>query len=380
MAVKVPGTLVGSGRNADVYDVGDGRVLRRYRDGRDTSRVAAEAQVMAHARACGVPVPEVFDVSGADIVMERAVGPTMLDAVGRRPWTFRSHARLLARLHDLVHQVPASGLAGLALRSPFGAGRPDDDHVLLHTDLHPQNVILTGTGPVIIDWEGASYGPAIVDVALTWVIVGYSEVPPAPRVQVAVMRAFQGAFTRSFVRAAGPVEESWRHTAIRLRLADPNTLPTEAVRLERLAGSLLPGPRGRGAEDREVTVLLAGRGRVVGVADGQGDGGEPVGAVAQLVAGELSAHVGEGVTVARRGGRDHAVEFVDAGVERPMVGARQADAEPGAEVVEIGIADDDDLRVRRVRANARQRRVKQARQRACGVLLTRGDGVLAGAC
>jgi aminoglycoside phosphotransferase (APT) family kinase protein len=240
MAVKGPGTLVASGRNADVYAIGDGRVLRRYRDGRDARRVAAEAQVMAHVRACGISVPEVFDVSGSDIVMERAVGPTMLDAVARRPWTLRSHARLLARLHDLVHQVPAASLAGLALWSPFG-DEPGDDHVLLHTGLHPQNVILTGTGPVIIDWEGASYGPAMVDVALTWVIVKYSEIPPAPRVQVAVMRAFQGAFTRSFLRAAGPVDESWRHIAIRLRLADPHTLPTEAVRLERLA-TMAPRP------------------------------------------------------------------------------------------------------------------------------------------
>ncbi len=40
MAVELPGTLVGAGRNADVYDIGDGRVLRRYRDGRETRRSA----------------------------------------------------------------------------------------------------------------------------------------------------------------------------------------------------------------------------------------------------------------------------------------------------------------------------------------------------
>lgn len=116
MAVQVPGTLIGSGRNADVYDIGDGRVLRRYRDGRDPRRVAAEAQVMAHARAHGVPVPAVFDVSAADIVMERVAGPTMLDLLGRRPWTVRAQARLLARLHGLVHQVPAASVAGAELR------------------------------------------------------------------------------------------------------------------------------------------------------------------------------------------------------------------------------------------------------------------------
>ena len=60
MAAEVDGTLVGTGRNADVYDIGGGRVLRRYRDGREERSVETEAQVMAHARARGVPVPEVF--------------------------------------------------------------------------------------------------------------------------------------------------------------------------------------------------------------------------------------------------------------------------------------------------------------------------------
>jgi hypothetical protein len=142
METELPGTLLGSGRNADVYDIGGGRVLRRYRDGRDAHAVDREAKVMAHARARGVPVPEVFEVTGSDIVMERAVGPTMLDAMARRPWTARGQARLLARLHALVHQVPAP--PGL----PAPCGDEDlDSQVLVHRDLHPINVILTSTGP-----------------------------------------------------------------------------------------------------------------------------------------------------------------------------------------------------------------------------------------
>ena len=148
MAAETPGALVGTGRSADVYDLGNGRVLRRYRDQREPGRVAAEAEVMARARAFGVPVPEVFDVSGADIVMERAAGPTMLEFVGRRPWTVRTQARLLAQLHGLVHQVPGSGLS-----TPLPATTPGlDDDVLLHGDLHPKNVILTAGGPMIIAW------------------------------------------------------------------------------------------------------------------------------------------------------------------------------------------------------------------------------------
>jgi aminoglycoside phosphotransferase (APT) family kinase protein len=228
METESPGTFLGAGRNADVYDIGDGRVLRRYRDGRDQAAVECEARVMAHARAHGVPVPEVFEVSGADIVMERAAGPTMLDVLARRPWTLRSLARLLARLHDTVHRAPALP----ELRSALGEDDPDRQ-VLLHRDLHPVNVILTASGPVIIDWEGAARGPAALDVALTWAIVGFSDVPDTGLVAVAA-RGVQSLFTRSFVRAAGPLDPAARAAAIRQRINDPNVLPSERARLERL--------------------------------------------------------------------------------------------------------------------------------------------------
>ncbi|MGD0698820.1 MAG: aminoglycoside phosphotransferase family protein [Trebonia sp.] len=228
MPVEVPGTLIGVGRNADVYDIGGGRVLRRYRADRDPHDVELQAQVMRHARAFGAPVPEVFEVSGPDIVMERADGPTMLEVLGGRPWKLRRQARLLAWLHHLVHQVPA--MPGLRI---LGSDEDGDGHVLLHRDLHPQNVILTPTGPLIIDWEGAACGPAIYDVAMTWVIIGFSQVP-GTGLEAAVTRAFQGLFTRSFVRAAGPIDHNWRATAVRHRLADPNVLPEERARLERL--------------------------------------------------------------------------------------------------------------------------------------------------
>jgi aminoglycoside phosphotransferase (APT) family kinase protein len=226
---QLPGTLVGTGRNADVYDIGEGRVLRRYRDQRPPARVAREAEVMVHARAHGVPVPEVFDVTASDIVMERAVGPTMLDVIGRRPWPFRAQATLLASLHAAVHRVPPLDW----LPAPFADDAPDAaQEVLLHRDLHPQNVILTPDGPRIIDWEGAARGPALADVAMTWVIIVFSEVP-GPRLRAAVVRPVQTRIGRAFLRAAGPVDRKWLDLAIRHRIGDRNLLPSERTRLER---------------------------------------------------------------------------------------------------------------------------------------------------
>lgn len=245
MAVEVPGTPAGAGRNTDVFDIGGGRVLRRYRDRREARWVDIEAQVMMRARASGVPVPEVFDVSGSDIVMERAVGPTMLHAVGSRPWTVLANARLLARLHGIVHQVPASALDGLDLPSPF-AQSPADGDVLLHRDLHPMNVILTRSGPVIIDWEGATRGPAVADVALSWAILAFSDVD-GPRMEAALISSVRAIFTRTFLRAAEPIDDAWRVTAIRHRMADPNTLPTERARMEKLVRRAARGGERLGA-------------------------------------------------------------------------------------------------------------------------------------
>jgi len=225
VTADIPGRLLGHGRNADVYDIGGGQVLRRYRDSRPPAAVAREAEVMRHARGHGVPVPEVFGVTGMDIVMERAAGPTMLDLMARRPWAVRGHARHLASLHAVVHAVPA--MAGM--RTPFGDGT-----ALLHMDLHPQNVILTADGPMIIDWEGAASGPGPADIAMTWVIVAFSEVPGT--LAKAVASAMQGMFTRSFLRAAEPVPPSLLDAAIAHRLRDRNVLPVEADRIRRRTG------------------------------------------------------------------------------------------------------------------------------------------------
>jgi aminoglycoside phosphotransferase (APT) family kinase protein len=212
-----------------VYDIGDRRVLRRYRDSRPPAWVAREAEVMAHARAHGVPVPEVFDVTGSDIVMERAAGPTMLDVLGRRPWKARAQAGLLARLHAAVHRAPPLDW----LPAPFAGDAPDPvAEVLLHRDLHPQNVILTADGPRIIDWEGAARGPGLADVAMTWVIVTFSEVP-GPRWRAAAVRPLQARIGRAFLQAAGPVDRRWLEIAVRHRLRDGNLLPSERARLTR---------------------------------------------------------------------------------------------------------------------------------------------------
>jgi Phosphotransferase enzyme family len=164
-----------------------GKVLRRYRMPRDTER---EVAAMLHARSHGYPVPEARALNDTDIVMDRLSGPTMLDDLGRRPWRIDSHAALLAELHRRLHEIPAPSW----LPAPLGEGR-----ALLHLDLHPDNVMLTPHGPVVIDWPNAARGSGDADVAHSWIVIACST-PTTGVYRRAISSIGRGFFLRSFLR------------------------------------------------------------------------------------------------------------------------------------------------------------------------------------
>jgi hypothetical protein len=133
--------------------------------------MVAEARTMDYLRAQHYPVPAVEEVSddGTELVMERIDGPSMVGCLGRRPWTVRHQATVLADLHRRLHDIPPPEfLRG----SPIG----DGDH-FLHLDLHPLNVIVGPRGPVVIDWPNAARGDPAIDVGLAWILMAAGEVP-----------------------------------------------------------------------------------------------------------------------------------------------------------------------------------------------------------
>ena len=215
--------LLAIGRDADVFDGGPGRVLRRYRNpARSTVR---EAEVMRYVRDRGFPVPAVFDADGPDLVMERVVGPTMARALLRRPWTLLVQARALARLHQRLHAVPGPDW----LSRPFGDGTS-----LLHLDLHAENVLMTADGPVVIDWPNAVTGPAAADVADTWLVLAAAR-GDFPRAQRALAAVGQGAFASTFLRAAGRDDALPLLAAVaERRIADRNLHEREREAIRRL--------------------------------------------------------------------------------------------------------------------------------------------------
>ncbi len=222
-AAGPPGPLIGSGRAADVYALGDGKVLRRYRFARSCT---AEAGLMSYLREAGYPVPEVFAANGTDLVMQRLTGRDMLADLAGRPWRVARHARTLARLHDQLHQIAAP--AGLRQFGPGGR--------VLHLDLHPANVMLTADGPFVIDWSNASAGEGGADVAMAYLIMASSDVDGLPSWLAPLAGGLRRVFLRRFLAAVRDDVRPHLAEVARHRLTDPNVRPAEATRLRRLAG------------------------------------------------------------------------------------------------------------------------------------------------
>ncbi len=221
--------LIGRGRAADVYDVGDGRVLRRYRSGRADS-VAREVLAMRHLRAHGAPVPEVFSVEDADIVMERLDGPTMLEVLKAKPWRAAAIGRDLAALQRRFHAVPAGDI---------DLPRVGDGDSILHFDLHPDNVMITSAGPVIIDWSNVAVGDPSADVMNTWMLMVTSSPDGVPLVLRPVLRRIRRSLTDGFIGATviDDAARHWIECVCAQRLLDPNTREPEKVRVRTFAAT-----------------------------------------------------------------------------------------------------------------------------------------------
>jgi aminoglycoside phosphotransferase (APT) family kinase protein len=187
-----------------------------------------EAQIMEHVRSQGFPVPAVEEVSddGLDMVMERIEGADMVAVMSKRPWTIPRQGRLLADLHRQLHGLSAPDWLDDA---PVGRG----DRIL-HLDLHPLNVMISPTGPVVIDWTGASRGEPAVDVALAWVLMAAGEVPTGRligtilgRARSALVKSFTSSFDLEEVRRVMSDVVTWK-------VSDPHMSAAEQARMWRV--------------------------------------------------------------------------------------------------------------------------------------------------
>jgi uncharacterized protein (TIGR02172 family) len=190
---RILGDPIAKGRTAEIYTWENGQILKLFLDWVDPRWVEEEATAARVVHAAGLPVPRCGEVVEVDnrfgIVFEQVYGITMLQSLQQHPHTMFAIISELARLHTRLHSTSVPELpsqyAAVKWTLQHAPVIQDDQRELLlaqldrlpegdrvcHNDFHPDNVIITQQGPLIIDWMTARRGNPMADVARTALLI-----------------------------------------------------------------------------------------------------------------------------------------------------------------------------------------------------------------
>ena len=119
MPCTLLGRLLGTGKQAEVYEYGEG-VLKLYRAGAPKSSAFREAATLALVEGCGLPAPIVHEARLYDgrwgLAMTKAAGPCFGEVLTREPELAPACLEAMVRLQRQIHAQPAPALPGLKAR------------------------------------------------------------------------------------------------------------------------------------------------------------------------------------------------------------------------------------------------------------------------
>jgi hypothetical protein len=185
--------------DAVFVDLGNEQVVKLFPLTYPRVNVGEEARLTQLMKQVGIEVPFVHRVADRDgqlgIVMDKINGPDYLEWVLRRPAALNKLATYFAYEHHEIHmhrlpELPSlkerlsdriGACADLTLEEKTAAARalkplPDGDYVL-HGDFHPENVIVSLDGPVVLNWGEAARGHFLADVAKSSLLMELGALP-----------------------------------------------------------------------------------------------------------------------------------------------------------------------------------------------------------
>jgi aminoglycoside phosphotransferase (APT) family kinase protein len=221
------GEFIATGTRSRVYAWGRGAVAKVPVASTPDEWIHAEASYTAAVVSVGAPAPRFLGIEQvhgrAAAIYERVVGPSMWEYVLQEPDRAAQCGAVLAQVQlDLAALVPpvalprqadrlsakirracdAAGTSGVSVdASPSLVPHRNGAPTLCHGDLHPGNVILAASGPVLVDWFDASCGDVLADMARTLRLLAldHGHCPPhLAGAEISVLTALADAYATRF--------------------------------------------------------------------------------------------------------------------------------------------------------------------------------------
>jgi aminoglycoside phosphotransferase (APT) family kinase protein len=225
------GALIGRGLTAEVFEWGEGRVIKLFFPSVTPDWIDREAKLGAIAAAAGIPSPSVYETVEVEgrkgIIYDRLNGSSMLKLIQAEPGNTGLYGRQMAELHARMHRSDSTGK--LPLQKEIIAGAVRDSAALLgerakriceylrampegrsicHGDFHPDNIIVCGESVGIIDWMNAYAGDPLGDAARTCLLISSPYITPDIPVSLApvvaeVKRVLLDNYREEYLRITG---------------------------------------------------------------------------------------------------------------------------------------------------------------------------------
>ena len=196
---SILGKLIAIGRTAEVYALGEDRVIKLFYDWCQPQWVQHEIDIVNLISTLPISTPKILnsvEIQGRKgIIYQRMDGPSLLKLTTTKPWRVIHFARLFAELHSEIHKNKVNELlsqrtALINIIKNLDCLSPEhkasvlelldelpDDNTLCHMDFHPDQVLITDNSPVVIDWMTAKQGHPLSDVARTCVLLKFGQIP-----------------------------------------------------------------------------------------------------------------------------------------------------------------------------------------------------------
>lgn len=259
------GPLLGRGRTAEVYDLNHGTILKLFFEWYEPDAIEEEYRISKEVSSTALSTPMVHGMvqlgCRGGIIYERVEGETMLQVLAAKPWVYLKMARELAKEHAHINACNAAGLPHLTNVLETGIKRadlpeplrqqvltllyalPDGYQTLCHGDFHPDNIMVSSHGLVVIDWNNASLGHPLADAARTSIMLGAARISgkgPANWALNMFRRLFHDEYVRHYLSLTGFSRQElnlWKVPVAAARLAE--NVPGEKTYLTAVIQHLL---------------------------------------------------------------------------------------------------------------------------------------------